>query len=86
MIGGLAPALPAGSSRPRAGLKSPLTDELLDEAVTAHVAETDDPNGKKSLPPAKKLATSDVPKDSAAMANRGGGMIVYGVAEEPCGI
>lgn len=61
----------------------PLTNEMLDAAVAARVAETDDLDWKKPpLPGAKELVTSDVPKDIAAMANRGGGMIVYGVAEE----
>ncbi|MEU9686763.1 AlbA family DNA-binding domain-containing protein [Amycolatopsis japonica] len=60
----------------------PLTNEMLDQAIAAGIAETDDLDWKKPLPEAKELANSDVPKDIAAMANRGGGMIVYGVDEE----
>lgn len=61
---------------------SDLTEELLDEAVDRGVAETDDLDWKKVFPSMKGLANGDVPKDIAAMANRGGGMIVYGVDEE----
>src|SRR5690625_2668551 len=59
----------------------PLTDELLDAAVAAGVTETDDLDWKSELPPIKNLSQTDVPKDIAAMANAGGGMIVYGVEE-----
>lgn len=61
---------------------SALTDEILDQAVAAGVAETDDLDWKTDPPPTKNLADSDVPKDIAAMANSGGGMIVYGVTED----
>ncbi|WP_166998406.1 AlbA family DNA-binding domain-containing protein [Paramicrobacterium fandaimingii] len=61
---------------------SPLTDELLDAAVAAGVTETDDLDWKSELPPIKNLSQTDVPKDIAAMANAGGGMIVYGVEEK----
>lgn len=60
---------------------SPLTDEILDDAVQAGVTETDDLDWKSELPPSKGLSQTDVPKDIAAMANSGGGMIVYGVEE-----
>ncbi|WP_418909033.1 helix-turn-helix domain-containing protein [Glutamicibacter endophyticus] len=60
---------------------SPLTDELLDAAINAGVRETDDLDWKSELPPIKGLPQSDVPKDIAAMANAGGGMIIYGVEE-----
>lgn len=59
---------------------SDLTDEILNDAVAHGVAETDDLDWKKAFP-TTKLANSDVPKDIAAMANRGGGMIIYGVDE-----
>jgi Putative DNA-binding domain len=59
----------------------PLTDELLDAAVAAGVAETNDLDWKSELPPAKGLTQTDFPKDVAAMANSGGGSIVYGVRE-----
>lgn len=61
---------------------SPLTDEILDAAVDAGAVETDDLDWKSELPPIKNLSQTDVPKDIAAMANSGGGMIVYGVKED----
>ncbi|MBB1254639.1 ATP-binding protein [Streptomyces sp. OF3] len=60
----------------------PLTDELLDSAVAAGVRETGDLDWKASLPPSKGLPQTDFPKDVAAMANSGGGLIVFGVREE----
>ncbi|MFQ6397355.1 helix-turn-helix domain-containing protein [Nocardia sp. KC 131] len=59
----------------------PLTDELLDEAVAQGVEETDDLDWKLELLPVKGLPLTDFPKDVAAMANSGGGLIVYGVRE-----
>ncbi|MGN2642116.1 AlbA family DNA-binding domain-containing protein [Nocardia takedensis] len=59
----------------------PLVDRLINDAVAAQLAETDDLDFKRKLPAAKELATSDYPKDVAAMANSGGGTIVFGVAE-----
>lgn len=59
----------------------PLTDDLLDAAVAAGVAETNDLDWKSELPPARGLPQTDFPKDVAAMANSGGGVIVYGVRE-----
>jgi hypothetical protein len=59
----------------------PLTDEILDAAVAAGVTETDGLDWKSELPPAKGLPQTDFPKDVAAMANSGGGVIVYGVRE-----
>lgn len=59
----------------------PLTDELLDAAVAAGTAESSDLDWKEKLPPAKGLPQTDFPKDVAAMANSGGGVIVYGVRE-----
>jgi hypothetical protein len=58
-----------------------LTDELLDLAVVAGVAEADDLDWKAELPPMKGLSQTDFPKDVAAMANSGGGLIVFGVRE-----
>ena len=58
----------------------PLTDELLDAAVSSGVMETTDLDWKSELPPAKGLPQTDFPKDVAAMANSGGGVIVFGVA------
>lgn len=59
----------------------PVTDDLLDDAVAAGVVETDGLDWKAELPAAKGLPQSDFPKDVAAMANSGGGMIIYGVRE-----
>lgn len=59
----------------------PLTDDLVDEAVAHRLTETDDLDWKSELPPAKGLTQTDYPKDIAAMANSGGGLIVYGVEE-----
>jgi hypothetical protein len=44
--------------------------------VAAGVAETDDLDWKSQLPPAKGLRQTDFPKDVAAMADSGGGVIV----------
>lgn len=60
----------------------PLTDAMLDEAIAQNIAETDDLDWKGVLPPAKGLNDTDYPKDIAAMANSGGGVIVYGVTED----
>lgn len=59
----------------------PLTSQMLDEAIAAGVRETDDLDWKRQLIPADKLTTGEFPKDVAAMANSGGGMLVYGVEE-----
>ncbi len=59
----------------------PLTDELLDSAVAAGATESDDLDWKSELPPQKGLPQTDFPKDVAAMANSGGGVIVFGVRE-----
>ncbi len=59
----------------------PITDELLDAAVAAGATESDDLDWKAKLPSQKGLPKSDYPKDVAAMANSGGGVIVYGVRE-----
>lgn len=58
-----------------------MTDELLNEAVAAGVVETDGLDWKSELPAAKGIPQTDFPKDVAAMANSGGGVIVYGVRE-----
>ncbi|WP_280331415.1 ATP-binding protein [Nocardia wallacei] len=59
----------------------PLTDDMIDDAVAQQVAETDDLDFKDKLPPKKKVFESDFPKDVAAMANTGGGVLVFGVEE-----
>ena len=60
---------------------SPITAELIDAAVEQQVEETDDLDWKSKLPAAGDLKNSDFSKDVAAMANSGGGVIVYGVTE-----
>lgn len=59
----------------------PMTNELLNNAVAAGVGETDGLDWKSELPAAKGLPQTDFPKDVAAMANSGGGVIIYGVRE-----
>jgi hypothetical protein len=59
----------------------PLSDQMIDEAISLGIAESDDLDWKSKLPPARGLAETDDPKDVAAMANSGG-MIVYGIALE----
>jgi len=49
--------------------------------VHAGVAESTDLDWKSELPPIKALSQTDFPKDVAAMANSGGGVIVFGVRE-----
>lgn len=43
--------------------------------------ETDGLDWKSELPPSKGLPQTDFPKDVAAMANSGGGVIIFGVRE-----
>lgn len=59
----------------------PLTDELLDLAVEQGAVEMHDLDWKSQLPAMKALSQSDFPKDVAAMANNGGGLIIFGVEE-----
>lgn len=58
---------------------SPFDMDLLERAVVASLEETDDLDWKQALP--RKDAKEEFAKDVAAMANSGGGMIVYGIAE-----
>lgn len=59
-----------------------LTEEMIDAVVCAEVAETDDLDFKSKLPPTSNLNTDEFPKDVAAMANSGGGTILYGFTED----
>lgn len=59
----------------------PLSIELLDAAVEANLEEKADLDFKLDPPPASALAQSDLAKDVAAMANSGGGMLVFGVRD-----
>lgn len=56
-----------------------MADNLLDAAVAAGAVETSDLDWKSELPPAKGLVKTDFPKYVAAMANIGGGVIIYGI-------
>lgn len=60
----------------------PLTEQMIDEAIARGLLEADDLDWKAKLPTARDLARSDLSKDIAAMANSGGGMLVFGVIEE----
>lgn len=55
---------------------------MLDELVVQGIEESDSLDYKKELPAQKELARSDFPKDVAAFANAGGGVLVFGVTEE----
>ncbi|KRF25355.1 helix-turn-helix domain-containing protein [Phycicoccus sp. Soil803] len=59
---------------------SDLTWELVQEAIDTRLEETDALDWKSALP--AKEARTEFAKDVAAMANSGGGMIVYGVQEQ----
>lgn len=54
---------------------------MIDEIITQTAAEGSDLDFKAELPPTSGLSSTDFPKDVAAMANSGGGTIVYGVTE-----
>lgn len=56
-----------------------MTDDLLDIAVAAGVAEANGLDSKAELPSARGLPQTRFAKDVAAMAHSGGGVIVCGV-------
>lgn len=58
-----------------------LTAAILESAVDEGVPEAENLDWKQKLPEVRSLSGSDVKKDIAAMANSGGGLIVYGVKE-----
>lgn len=60
----------------------PLTGEILNQAIEEGVEESAELDWKRQLPELSSLKKSDIDKDIAAMANSGGGIIVYGVLEE----
>jgi hypothetical protein len=59
----------------------PLSFELLDAAVTESLEEQADLDFKLTPPTAGALMQSDMAKDIAAMANSGGGMLVFGIRD-----
>lgn len=63
-------------------MPGPVTDAMVDLAVTDGLAETTDLDWKSRLPDIKGLSQQDFPKDVAAMANSGGGVIVFGIEEK----
>ena len=63
-------------------MPGPVTDEMVDLAVSDGLAETTDLDWKSRLPDIKGLSQQDFPKDVAAMANSGGGVIVFGIEEK----
>lgn len=60
----------------------PLMSDMIDEAIAIGASETTDLDFKAALPPSSGLASTDFPKDVAALANSGGGTIVFGVEED----
>lgn len=60
----------------------PLDESFLKEAVEQRLPETRDLDWKSQLPLPEDVKQSDILKDVAAMANSGGGMIVFGVSEK----
>lgn len=62
---------------------SPLDTEIISTAVQERVAETDDLDWKREPPhPRIDDAGDEFAKDVAAMANSGGGWIVYGITDD----
>lgn len=59
----------------------PLTDDMIERAISQGLCERDDLDWKSELPPLGAIPNSDFPKDIAAMANSGGGTLVFGVTE-----
>jgi hypothetical protein len=59
----------------------PFTDEMLEAAIRHGVTESEELDWKSAIYPEKGLANTDFPKDVAAMANSGGGVIICGVVE-----
>lgn len=59
-----------------------MTEQMVDEAIRRGLPETDDLDWKAKLPPHRDMQRADIVKDIAAMANSGGGMLVFGVDEE----
>lgn len=59
-----------------------ITSEMIDDAIAQGATEGSDLDFKAELPPTSNLTSTDFPKDIAAMANSGGGTILYGVTEK----
>lgn len=59
----------------------PLADDMIERAISQGLREREDLDWKSELPPLGAIPNSDFPKDVAAMANSGGGTLVFGVTE-----
>lgn len=59
----------------------PFTIDMINQAIEEGVEERDDLDWKQELTEQKKLKGEEFVKDVAAMANNGGGLIIYGVDE-----
>lgn len=59
----------------------PLSDDMIVRAISQGLREADDLDWKSELPPLGSIPNSDFPKDVAAMANSGGGILAFGVTE-----
>lgn len=60
---------------------SPLDYSMMQAAVDQQVTESGDLDWKEQLPNKNPKASEEFAKDVAAMVNGGGGMIVFGIAE-----
>lgn len=60
----------------------PITSEMIDLAISQQVEESRGLDYKAMPDNAREIKNGDVAKDVAAMANTGGGVIVYGVSED----
>lgn len=60
----------------------PITSEMIDRAIVQQVEESRGLDYKAVPDEAKNIKGGDVAKDVAAMANTGGGVILYGVSED----
>ncbi|MBG9333235.1 ATP-binding protein [Corynebacterium belfantii] len=60
----------------------PMTSEMIDRAIIQQVEESRGLDYKAVPDEARNIKSGDVAKDVAAMANTGGGIIVYGVSED----
>jgi hypothetical protein len=57
--------------------------DMVEQAVTERITELEDLDWKREIPHKLKPGRSEeICTDFSAMANSGGGMIVYGVAED----
>lgn len=77
----LSPALFTPLHRSLGREASRLSLEMIDAAADARVEETADLDFKLDPPAPQSLMQSDLAKDIAAMANSGGGMLVFGVRD-----